>query len=765
MATKTINSLLDVPSIATYLDRIKAEPRSIKTAVVRIAVGQYWRDMAVIRFDPGKGEVKVDGDGEEGDAAQTYGPTDDEKKAIVDDMRLYEWPEVQLANSWLSYGEPEEFREARDQRRLFEFRDLDGNIRMMQVRHRQKVPQNNEPKYVNYTLWNDGVIRKMEPDRLPLWGIDAAGDHSFVFLHEGAAAARAMSDMASGKTLQDRDRLANHPWGEELRYGLHLGWIGGAQSPHRTDWSVLKRMGIQRIINISDNDDDGRSAIKKISKQVHCPMFSLEFTDKWPKSFDLADPFPDAMFRQREDGTRHYVGPSFVDVLHPATWATDLKPVPGSRVKKFGVARQHFASQWAYVHGIDSFVNLAMPQLKKPAQQFNNMVRPFSDVADTAQLVLKAYQQGSIARLAYRPDEKPGRITVNGEAAVNIFTPSRVKPLADDPAPWLEFLAYLFPNAEERKEVARWCATLIARPEIRMEYGLLLMSEMQGTGKNTLGAKILAPLVGMHNTGFPNEKAIVESQFNTWLANRRLVFVSEIYEGQSWRAYNALKSYVTDKEVEVNEKYQRSYITENWAHFCLCSNSILALKLEADDRRWLVPTVAESPWPKEKFRALYNWLAGEGLSVIMHWAQTYGDYVSVGDKAPMTDRKRQAIDESRSDEERTVEDLCASIVEAGEALVFSSKEALSIVKAKSRGPLYMTARNLGSAMLRAKWKRYEEPTGDGTLTVRGSRHLLFMSPAAHDEIAAIGDLEAKRERLRKLEELGKDRIKDQFNPM
>ena len=47
----------------------------------------------------------------------------------------------------------------------------------------------------------------------------------------------------------------------------------------------------------------------------------------------------------------------------------------------------------------------------------------------------------------------------------------------------------------ERYEVMKWCATLIARPDVRMTYAMLLISEQTGTGKSTMG-EILSQLVG-----------------------------------------------------------------------------------------------------------------------------------------------------------------------------------------------------------------------------------------------------------------------------
>ena len=34
--------------------------------------------------------------------------------------------------------------------------------------------------------------------------------------------------------------------------------------------------------------------------------------------------------------------------------------------------------------------------------------------------------------------------------------------------------------------------------------------------------------------------------------------------GNNWKAYNQLKTYITDKAVNVNIKYQRPYTIDNW---------------------------------------------------------------------------------------------------------------------------------------------------------------------------------------------------------
>ncbi|MBL4557583.1 MAG: hypothetical protein JKP98_12410 [Rhodobacteraceae bacterium] len=224
----------------------------------------------------------------------------------------------------------------------------------------------------------------------------------------------------------------------------------------------------------------------------------------------------------------------------------------------------------------------------------------------------------------------------------------------------------MFNDEEELKHVLKWCATLIARPSIRMGYGLLLISEQQGIGKTTLGAHILAPLVGLHNTSFPGENDIT-SAFNEWVAHKRLAVISEIYSGSSWRAYHALKSVITDREVTVNQKYMRQYVVENWCHVLASSNSMRALKMENDDRRWLYPEMAEVPWPREKFDFFRAWLTTGGLGIIKGWAEEWGDYVAESDRAPMTARKMEMIEGSRSEAQSEALDIARTVAGLGRA--------------------------------------------------------------------------------------------------
>jgi hypothetical protein len=720
-----IKAMTDLPAIAAYLQRIGAEPRSLRVAVVKVAHGSYWTDIATVRIQP-DGAVSAPAD---------YKPTDAEAALITQEALAAEWPtSVKLGQG---YALPPELQGV-DRDDLFELKDTTGRLVMIQQR---TTGRDGEKKYVPWTAWSDHQWRRAEPDGpLPLFGLETIGDQTTVFIHEGAKAARAVQRLIAPRTAEEVAALAAHPWGQQLQGAAHLGWIGGALSPARTDWSALAERGVKRVYIVADNDAPGKAAIPKIAQQLRgITTFSVEFTEVWPVSFDLADPWPAKMFAQI-GATRHYVGPSFRDLVHPATWATDLVPPPGGKGRPTPVLRKEFADLWLWIEETDTFICRERPEINHQLSLFNAMVAPFSDVSTTGQLLQRSYK-GRMARVCYRPDVAARTVTDRNTSAINLHTPTNIAPLPGDTGPWLEFLEYLFPIERERKQVARWCATLIARPEIRMVYALLLVSERQGMGKSTLGERILAPLVGMNNVGFPGERDIVESGFNDWVANKRLIVVGEIYTGHSFKSYNILKHYLTDKSIRVNEKFQRPYTIENWVHMVACSNSKKALRVEESDRRWFYPTLSEVPWKREKWGEFYQWLSSGGLNIIMQWAHDLGDYVNPGEHSPMTAGKAALIEESRGEVLNHWADIMAACEEAEEGLVFALSEVRgSLAKVHSR--MFETPLQLKKMALERGWYTSVE-----RVSIDGGLSYVVASPALGEglkETEIEGDKRATR---------------------
>ena len=130
---------------------------------------------------------------------------------------------------------------------------------------------------------------------------------------------------------------------------------------------------------------------------------------------------------------------------------------------------------------------------------------------------------------AFRPGQGE-LISEGGQLKFNRWRPTNIKRVEGDIAPFLEFAEYLLPIESDRREVMRWFTTLIAHPEVRMLYALLLVSETQGTGKDTL-ATIARLLVGSNNTSNPGAQEVIESGFHDWLIENLSLLLARFTKG------------------------------------------------------------------------------------------------------------------------------------------------------------------------------------------------------------------------------------------
>jgi hypothetical protein len=584
----------------------------------------------------------------------------------------------------------------------------------------------------------------MEPDVMPFYGLPGANDHSTLYLHEGSKAARRTKEMISG----DAD-VGRFPWLEEMRWGAHIGWIGGVHALDRSDWDKLAAMGWKKVIIVADGDDKGRAIVPQISKHFRCPTFALLFTDSWPDSFDLGDDWPESLFS--EEG--QYIGPTYSQCLQPAMWATDeYEIMVNDKPKTIYEIRPEFAAHWAWVEKTDLMVNTDMPQYRMASGHFNAFIRPFSHVHETLKLFQK-YYTGNQMELTYDPSIEGTVVRVSsGVQAINLYSPGPIRPAPGDWAPWEEYLNHLFPAEADCEIMKRWAATLVARPDIRMKFGILLMSETQGVGKGTF-ARVLADLVGRDNASFPSASMIVDSPFNGWIAGKRLICVDEIYEGHSWKAYNKLKPYVTDESIEVNVKHLATWTMPNWTHYILMSNSRAALKIEASDRRWFIPEVTEELWDEARFTEFYEWLRAGGLATIAQWAHTFvqrgeGRWVRNGETAPTSKNKAALIAESRSETEQMLEELAEAMIGAGGPVAVSLNMVQQWISDRTKGRVYETPQHMSRIMQRAGVRAAKD-----RIKLNGIKHSILVSDAQMVHWSE-GDSKAKlREALRSPAEL------------
>ena len=619
MLKKNTDAVSKIPALADYLKRIGAEERNFRRFVVKeTGENGYPIERAVIQIKDGTISCSL----------AEHAPTDDEKAAIENALKDAEFPQSIGASK---FAVDELRKRLGNNGTFYEFYDRkDGTATWPLVKMVQQVriKEDGTKLPLPWSYWSDGEWRMMEPDGpLPFWKPAKKSTACRIMIHEGAKAAAYVDALVN-------DRDATHPWKEELSQYEHWGMIGGALSgPLRTDYDELRRENPKEVVYACDRDYVGESALKTVSKHYGKKMRGIMFGDKFDVSWDMADPMPPEIDFPLET------------LMRPATWAT--KPIGEKKKPSFEI-RPEFACEWWFCSSPEVFVHRDRLDEMFTKEEFNTKVRAFSHVADTA-AKLKVDVAGQVDDLKYVPSQPPGIYTENNRRYINTHKPSIIEPNNVDPGPWIKFMEHLIPDAEERHETNKWCATLMAHPEVRMLYGLLLISETQGVGKGTL-AKILRANVGEWNTSQPDEYDVVESNYNYWAAHKRLAICHEIYAGHSFKAYNKLKSLMTEANITVKKKFLPDYEIDNWLHVLACSNSKECLRIEDSDRRWLVPGMVEDALTIGYWSEFNKWLTEKGgLGAIKQWAikfcEEHGAVVT-GAHAPNTMLKKEVAEAS-----------------------------------------------------------------------------------------------------------------------
>lgn len=664
----------NIPELAAYIDRIGAVELNYRRYMIKRFHGQYYHERCLI---------KIDDDGKITASVREYMPTKEEAEAIRSAIARHQgsWPKCTLTTDAAveRHLYPKMFNSRNP---LFRFYDRkEGNKVIM---CQERILTKKGKAYVPWTYWSDQEWRMMEPSgNLPFWKPKKTTNKNRIMIHEGAKCAEYCHRLTTDREMSEE--LAKHPWGEELSRYEHWGIIGGALAPHRARFGELIFEQPKEVVYVCDNDAMGKDALQEVSRGYRSNMKGMLFDDRWKIGWDLAEPFPEEMFKNGR-----YIGPSFESMLQPATWATEFIPTDGRGKPPLRVMKS-FASEWCMCVQPEVYVHADFPYRLLTASDFNMAVRSFSDADDTARLLRTVHGNKGIG-LEYSP-HRPSGIYNNeqGERCLNTYVPSPVKAERGDVSLFLEFMNRLVSDDRDRHELMRWCATLVACPEVKMTYSVLLISEAQGVGKGTLGERILAPLVGWPNVSIPSETDMIDSNFNYWCAHKRLAVVHEIYQGHSSKAYNKLKNIITEPSILIHQKYMAPYRIGNWFHIFACSNDRRALQMSINDRRWFIPMITETKQPTSFWIEFYKWLDEEGgLGKIKHymheWIIENGGVVR-GDEAPLNSTKRLVIEEGYSPGMRLADDIFSFLIER-------DKEEIERARAQGEVPKYSVTTDL-----------------------------------------------------------------------
>ena len=148
-------------------------------------------------------------------------------------------------------------------------------------------------------------------------------------------------------------------------------------------------------------------------------------------------------------------------------------------------------------------------------------------------------------------------------------------------------------NEEVYKYIILWIASILQQPSFKTETALVILGK-QGTGKNVFTNVICKLMSRYANDNVTSIESVV-GKFNAVLENKKLIILNELQSIDSNKYLNsdALKSIITDKKININQKNEPERLTDNVANFIMVSNNSNPIKIENGDRRYVVTKTSD----------------------------------------------------------------------------------------------------------------------------------------------------------------------------
>jgi hypothetical protein len=187
----------------------------------------------------------------------------------------------------------------------------------------------------------------------------------------------------------------------------------------------------------------------------------------------------------------------------------------------------------------------------------------------------------------------------------------------------------------------------------------------QGSGKSLTG-EMLCGCYG--SNALEIDQNSLARDFNEGSAKKQFIFANEIANRKDLRLdADKLKTQISRLRVEVNGKYQPTYVVRDCANYFFTSNHYDALYMDDQDRRYF-PVHIEGKLPKEIWAPLRDWQDkprgkfenGEGFGPLLHYFLNLdlGDFDPAVAPPHSADRD-EMIEASGSDLDAWVADLKA----------------------------------------------------------------------------------------------------------
>ena len=296
----------------------------------------------------------------------------------------------------------------------------------------------------------------------------------------------------------------------------------------------------------------------------------------------------------------------------------------------------------------------------KGQQQFMSPARYLDDQKPVEQMT---WAPGLPMLIPDRIISEGGWIERRGVTVFNLYRPPIIK--HGDPkkaGPWLRLVIKVF-GKKNARHIIYWCAHRVQLPETKINHALVLGSNEQGIGKDT----ILEPIkraVGPWNCSEVSPKSVT-ARFNGFLKSviLRISEARDLGDISRYDFYEAMKAYIAAPPdvLRIDEKNLREHSILNCVGIIYTTNHKQGgMFLPAEDRRHFV---AWSDCKKADFKADYwadfwRWLDNGGDRHVAAYLATL-DISKFNPKAPppKTEAFWEIVDSNRAPEKSELTDV------------------------------------------------------------------------------------------------------------
>lgn len=283
----------------------------------------------------------------------------------------------------------------------------------------------------------------------------------------------------------------------------------------------------------------------------------------------------------------------------------------------------------------------------------------------------KLKRQASSAQM--RPDKPRPMFTENGSTVLNTYNPPRHAVSSGNAEPMQMMLQKLLPRRDERHYFMQWLRHKYENPHVPGVGIIMVAKGAFGTGRGTL-FEILGRIFGENYvSNIPFSTLIgktTQSQYNEWMGESLIVTVNEALEteGSRWQkkvnAYEHIKEIVdpAKRRVMLTRKGLRNVQATTYASMIIATNHADSFVLPESERRLAVLTNGK-PQSPEFWDRLHHW--AENPRNIAAFVEVLLATDMTGFNAftapPLTMLKRDMVDAGRSDLDRAIDEIFASM--------------------------------------------------------------------------------------------------------